>query len=244
MLIHRLVLAAAIVAAAVGLPGLAAAGPSSAVAAAGVDPFALYGSSISFDVYRDGQRIGRQRTTFSRAADSGIRVHAALDLKVKVLGFTAYSFDYVSTALWRNGEVERLQVEVDDDGKVTQIDGRATTRGFRVTGPNGSALAPAGILPTNHWNQRQVRQPRLLNTLTGEVEAVTVTDLGEATVETGSGPRRARHYRYTGGFEAESWYDDGGRWVKLRFKGRDDSTIDYVCRACGPARDVADRSRE
>ena len=47
----------------------------------------------------------------------------------------------------------------------------------------------------------------------------------------------ATRYAYTGDLDNEVWYDDVGRWVKMRFKGRDGSTIDYVCRRCqgGPA---------
>jgi hypothetical protein len=30
----------------------------------------------------------------------------------------------------------------------------------------------------------------------------------------------------------EVWYDDLGRWVKMRFNGPDGSAIEYVCRRC------------
>lgn len=28
------------------------------------------------------------------------------------------------------------------------------------------------------------------------------------------------------------WYDDRGRWVKRRLRGRDGSTVNYACRRC------------
>jgi geranylgeranyl diphosphate synthase type II len=54
-------------------------------------------------------------------------------------------------------------------------------------------------------------------------------------VATERGQVPATYYRYTGDLLAELWYDDDGRWVKMRFKGRDGSMIEYVCRRCqGP----------
>lgn len=228
----RLVLAAAVVAAVTG-----------GGAGASADPLALYDGDIVFDVYRNGQPVGRHRTAFEPAAD-GLRVRSEFDVRITFLGFEAYTFTYASHALWRDDALQRIEVRIDDDGKETVISGEATADGFRVRGPEGAEFAPASILPTNHWNSRQVEQRRLLNTLTGTVDAVTVTHLGTATVETGGGPRRAEHYRYAGGFQAESWYDAAGRWVKLRFAGTDGSTIEYVCRRCGADADVVERSQK
>lgn len=228
----RLVLAAAVAAAVAG-----------GGAAASADPGALYDGDIVFDVYRDGEPVGRHRTTFEPGAD-GLRIRAEFDVRITFLGFEAYTFTYASRALWRDGDLHRIAVSIDDDGEETAIFGEATADGFRVRGPEGSDLAPASILPTNHWNVRQVEQRRLLNTLTGTIDAITVTRLGTETVETGSGPRRATRYRYDGGFLAESWYDAAGRWVKLRFAGTDGSTIDYVCRRCGPDANVSERRKK
>lgn len=208
-----------------------------------VDPFALYGSEIRFDVYRKGERVGTHRTTFERLED-GLLVTTHFDVEIGFLGFTAYTFDYTSEALWRDHELRRIDIRVDEDGDVRTIQGSATDDGFRVTGPEGVARTPLGIIPTNHWNMRQVAQDKLLNTLTGTVEAVDITTGDAENVSTGTGPRAARHYRYSSGFEAESWYDAEGRWVKLRFAGTDGSTIEYVCQKCGLAPDLAQKDRE
>jgi hypothetical protein len=51
-------------------------------------------------------------------------------------------------------------------------------------------------------------------------------------VDTERGPVMATRYAYHGDLETEVWYDDFGRWVKMRFAGRDGSTIEYVCTLC------------
>jgi hypothetical protein len=68
--------------------------------------------------------------------------------------------------------------------------------------------------------------------MTGEVDEVEVFDQGLDTVATRTGSLRARHYLYSGDLNGEIWYDEDGRWVKLRFRANDGSMIDYICRKC------------
>ena len=42
-------------------------------------------------------------------------------------------------------------------------------------------------------------------------------------------------YRYTGDLDTEVWYDDEGRWVRMRFKAKDGSVITYQCEVCRPS---------
>ena len=58
------------------------------------------------------------------------------------------------------------------------------------------------------------------------------TEQGLDTVSTRNGSLRARHYLYSGDLNGEIWYDEDGRWVKLRFRAKDGSMIDYICRQC------------
>ena len=91
----------------------------------------------------------------------------------------------------------------------------------------------APIIPTNHWNANVVRQKRVLNTLTGNVNNVTLVAKGREAIATERGDVVATRYAYTGDLvDTEVWYDDAGRWVKLRFMGRDGTPIEYVCRRC------------
>jgi hypothetical protein len=196
------------------------------------DPTALYGDEIRFDVLRDGDKVGAHVVRFARDGDS-ISVHASFGIAIKILGFTVYSYSYVSRSLWRGGRVIELEARVDDDGAEHRVRAGADDQGLEVSGPDGTFVAPVDILPTDHWNAAVLRSDLVLNTLTGNLNRVQIVDLGAAVVETSGGGRQARHFRYTGELEADVWYDAEGRWVKLRFKAEDGSTIDYVCRVCG-----------
>ena len=76
-------------------------------------------------------------------------------------------------------------------------------------------------------------QKRVLNTLTGNVNNVTLVAKGREAIATERGDVVATRYAYTGDLvDTEVWYDDAGRWVKLRFMGRDGTPIEYACRRC------------
>ena len=56
---------------------------------------------------------------------------------------------------------------------------------------------------------------------------------GREPIPTERGDVVASRYSYTGDLaDTEVWYDDVGRWVKLRFLGRDGTPIEYACRRC------------
>ena len=84
------------------------------------------------------------------------------------------------------------------------------------------------LLPSTHWNDNQVGQRLLLNAQKGVPEEIVVTPMGRELVDTRSGKIAATRYRYDGGVRMEQWFDDRGRWVKMRFVVSDGSTVDYV----------------
>jgi hypothetical protein len=195
------------------------------------DPLALYGEEIYFDVYRKGDRVGFHRVRF-QGDRRDLTVRSEFRLQIDVLYLTVFRYDYRSEARWRRGKLDRLRVTLDDDGERSTLDASRVGDGLKVRYDDGSYLAALPLFPTNHWNAGVLEQDRVLNTLTGRLNAVRITPAGREAVATENGEIAATRYIYSGDLETEAWYDDAGRWVKMRFKGRDGSTIEYVCRRC------------
>lgn len=208
------------------LAGAAAAGAASPA----VDPFRLYGDEIQFDVERDGKVVGRHIVTFSRTSE-GIRAESRADVQVELLFLTAYRFRYQARELWSGGELKFVEASTNDNGDYTHVQAVRDAAGLEISSPRGTYEAPP-ILPTSHWNAALLKGGRFLNTMTGELIDIRVFDQGLDTVATRHGSLRARHYVYSGDLNGEIWFDDDGRWVKLRFRANDGSIIDYVCRQC------------
>lgn len=197
------------------------------------DPLLLYGNEIRFDVERDGKPIGQHVVTFTRT-DDGVRVESRADVQVDLLFLTAYRLRYQARELWRDGELTSMEASTNDNGDYTYVQAVRDAAGLIVSSPEGTYTAPE-ILPTSHWNAAVLNGGPMLNTLTGEMDEIRVFYQGFDIVKTRNGPVRARHYLYSGDLNGEIWFDDEGRWVRLRFRAEDDSIIDYVCRRCqGP----------
>jgi hypothetical protein len=194
-------------------------------------PKSLYGSEIYFDVYRNGEKVGYHRVSFENTGNN-LSVDVTFKLKIDVLFFTAYRYHYQSRSKWQDGMLQQLQASVDDDGKLFRM--QALRLGDSIRVEHGANLyeIPAPILPTDHWNAAVLGNTRVLNTLTGIVNDVRINKLGRTEVATEFGQVSATHYAYTGDLQTEVWYDDAGRWVKMRFKGNDGSSIEYQCRQC------------
>lgn len=199
-----------------------------------VDPFALYGPVIEFDVFRDGDEVGFHRVRFLRDGDDVI-ADATFDLRIDVLSVTVFRYLYRSQGRWRDGELAGLNVNVDDDGQRSAVTAKRQGRQMEVVAKGGTTTAAAPLYPTNHWNPRVLTQDRVLNTLTGRVNTVQIKAQDRTTVATERGAVPATRYAFSGELETDVWYDDAGRWVKMRFRGQDGSLIEYVCRRCqGP----------
>lgn len=199
--------------------------------AVAVDPFELYGDRISFRVLRNGSPVGRHEVTFERQGQDLV-VDTRFDLAVDVLFVTAYRYRYEATDTWRDGCLVSLRADVDDDGQRHRVVARLDGGTLQVTGPKAPSSAPLGIFPTHHWNAGVLPSERVLNTITGGIDAVRIVDLGPEPVVVNGQQRTARRYAYTGALQTEVWYDAAGRWVKMRFDGKDGSKIEYLCESC------------
>lgn len=190
-----------------------------------------HSDELEFEVVRDGVPVGQHRVTFTRDGEE-LRVEANFRLEIKLFALTLYSLDYASQTRWLNGKLLTLKARTNDDGTIATVLAERKGDAFRLTGPNGTQTVRGDLIPTDHWNIAVTESDRVLNTITGKVNAVRMRDLGSENVIAEGRTIEARRWAYTGDLENEVWYDKDGQWVKMRFRGRDGSTIEYVCRRC------------
>ena len=195
-------------------------------------PFDVYKETIGFDVVRDGERVGQHVTTFLRE-ESDLIVESRMNMNITFLTIPVYTFDYRSVEKWSDGALSHLDVAVKDGSDQIEISSRLNANGLIIKAPSGTYNIDSPIISTNHWNADVVRQSRVLNTLTGNVNQVKIWNRGLERIPVNGGSIMATHYEYSGELEDTSvWYDAKGRWSKLRFKARDGSTVEYICNTC------------
>jgi len=192
----------------------------------------IYGDTIEFDVLREGKVVGEHITAFEKERGR-LSVKSKMELEIFLLFIPVYSFSYQAEETWVDDGLNKLNVNVLDGTERVAFSANRQDDKLEVVKAEQSYLIDAPIISTNHWNVNVVGQNRVLNTLTGNINNVTIIKQGREPVETSKGSIEATRYDYQGDLKDTSvWYDDQGRWVKLRFKARDGSIIDYRCRTC------------
>jgi hypothetical protein len=203
--------------------------PGNALASSGMPPT---GAELQqFDIYREGKPIGTHTISRTRQDDL-VHVEARTRISIRLLGFEVYHFDYDARETWDAAGLLQLVASVDDDGEQFSLEGQR--RGDRFVWSDGKTQRSRAmpVYPTNHWNTAVLGQAAVLNTLTGEINSVTIHDEGEETLELAGSSLPATRYRYDGQLQLESWYDRTGRWLAMRFVVDDGSTIRYQCSNC------------
>ena len=190
------------------------------------DPVAAYGPEADYTIYRNGKQVGEHQMRFS-ATGNQLQVDIESALTVRVLKIPVFRFRYTSTERWLDGHLQAVTATTRQGGDETSVSLESNDETSRLQNEDGKQQIPRLDYASNHWMPAVLQAERVFNTLTGKASRIRVEKLGSKRFRTGSGMVQAQHFRYTGDVEAESWYDESGRWIGLRFQGRDDSTITY-----------------
>jgi hypothetical protein len=201
------------------LPRLARAVPAAVVPGADADR--------RFSVLYKGDRIGAHTVQHS-AATGETRVATEIDLEVKALFFTVFSYHHRSEERWRDGRLAALRSETVEHGETLEITGAPTPQGFRVVSKGIPFIAAPDALTSNDlWTPAVLRQVIVIDAHHGGVMGVSARKLADETITVGGRQVHATRYRFITPYLAGSiWYDEGGLWVHGEFE-RDAAQIVY-----------------
>ena len=199
------------------------------------NPFELYPNNITFNVFRDDVMVGKHIVSFSQIDKNRnkVRVVAQLNFQVNFLSFPVYKFQYKSDAIWLDGKLKTLRSNQNDDGESSTVEVFRKDNMLTVINKDTEFRTDMGTLPTNHWNAEVLMKNKVINTLTGELSSVRITNLGREKIEAQGESVFATKYKYSGEIATLVWYSDSGNWVKMQFEGKDGSNIEYKCIECG-----------
>ena len=156
-------------------------------------------------------------------------VTTRIDIRVKVLLFTAFHLKHEAEEVWESGRLTTLKSATDDNGTQLQVSGAAVQGGFRIIGEDGPFLAPAELLTSNMlWDIRMLSATRLIDVQYGGVIGLAVKALGPAIVDTPHGQVRANsHHLITPHYTGTLFHDSSGRWVKALIEAKGE-IIEYA----------------
>jgi hypothetical protein len=187
------------------------------------------GDRLDFDVYRNGERFGRHVVVFRREGDRLV-AKTDIELKVAVGPLTVYHYVQDAEETWVGGQLSAISARTKNKGRWNSLAVSAVDGGLQVAGRAFKGMLQGDIVPSSHWNKRQMLQKAMLSTETGEMLPMTVIDQGLEKVKVGSSEIEARRYLVKSQLDATFWYDAAGRWVKCAFEA-EGSKIVYVLRS-------------
>ncbi|MCW5751403.1 MAG: hypothetical protein KIT81_09670 [Alphaproteobacteria bacterium] len=183
--------------------------------------------TIAFTVTRNGREIGEHVLSFRRVGDL-TEVEIAIDLRVNIAFIPVFRYIHRNREIWQGGRLASIETRTDDDGTPHTVSARLRGEFLEIRSSAGNLRLPADTMPTSYWDRRVLKQSQLLNTQTGELVQVQVSEVGPETVRVGGREVPSVRYRIDGDLKTDIWYAvHDNTWTGLRFATKDGSVIQY-----------------
>ena len=179
-----------------------------------------------FRVLLDGKDIGEHRFLLrTDGTERELRSEARFD--VRILMFNAYRYVHEATERWNGNCLVSLASNTDSNGDLESV--RATTAGGRMSVERtGRREEHDGCVMTfAYWNPEILTARRLLNSQSGELVPVTITDAGAETLTVRRRPVTANRHRIQGpDLRIDIWYA-GEQWIALEAPAKGGRRLRY-----------------
>jgi hypothetical protein len=169
-----------------------------------------------FQVFLDDAAIGHHHFVVNdKGAERELTTDARFD--VKVLFINAYRYVHDASERWRGNCLASLNARTDDNGKPSAVQADQQGERVQVVSPRGREAHDGCVMSFAYWNPEILRQTRLLNSQTGQYEAVTIAAMGEERITVRGAPVQAKRYRITGPKNPiDLWYGTDNNWLALQ----------------------------
>jgi hypothetical protein len=185
--------------------------------------------TLTYDVMREGDRIGTHTVSFERM---GEELTVRTETSVEFTAYVIFDIDWThqSVEIWGDGGLKEFTSFTNEDGRKRQVHAQRNGQRLVVESTGGHREFPADLIPGTLWHPDTVRQQRILDPIKGRLRKVTVTDLGPETIEVEGRSIEARHYQMRGDLKRDFWYDQDGTVVKVEFPISDGSDVTLLLR--------------
>ena len=180
--------------------------------------FTVFASSKKweFQVFLDDTAIGHHHFVVNdKGSERELTTDARFD--VKLLFISAYRYVHDASERWRGNCLASLNARTDDNGKKSAVQADQQGERVSVSSPRGREALDGCVMSFAYWTPEILRQTRLLNSQTGQYEAVTIAAMGEERITVRGAPVQAKRYRITGPKNPiDLWYGADNGWLALQ----------------------------
>ena len=183
-----------------------------------------------FKVSLDEREIGFHDFMVTRqGAQRMVEINA--DFDVKILFINAYRYDHDNREIWKDGCLQQIESNTDDNGDLLKVVGENVSEGFTIVTNAGAprTIGSPCVRSFAYWNPVFLESSQLLNSQTGEIVDVTITGQGEETLLIDGQPVPSRRYEIDmDEGPITLWYTrDSSQWLALQATTEGGRTLRY-----------------
>jgi len=187
----------------------------------------LHADEYNFDVYLNDKKVGTHQFEVSSAADARM-VQSTANFNVKILFFSAYSYQHTNTEQWDDNCLRTFDAKTNLNGRPVEVSGATGKSGFVVEKSDSTELLPDCVMSFAYWNPVFLQQERLLNPQTGDFLNVDVELMGVEMFEVRGEMVQAQRYKVTAkDIDLMVWYSDENKWLGLESVAKPGKVIRY-----------------
>jgi hypothetical protein len=170
-----------------------------------------------FTVKVDGRPAGYANMTIQRQDDGTTIVSCDTNVRVKVL-IKTYVYTCRTQETWKNGRLQQLASQCNDDGKQFQVSAAAQADGIHVRVNGREHITRAEAWVSSYWT---LPDAKLRDAVIPVIDADNGRDmqgrlqfLGETQISVAGQVQNVQHYRFNGPNRIELYYDAAQRLVR------------------------------
>ena len=167
-------------------------------------------------------------------------VKTNLNVRVKVLGISAYSQSADRVEKWNDGRLVYLHSTTTTNGKPMEVDGVAQGDHLQITTTKGTQEAPATAKVSNPWSPAVLNGNMIITPDDGTVSRMQISGPQGTSVQAGGTSEAAKEYTIDLPDlkkQYQVWFDDSGTPVKFDMIG-DGSTVTFTLQSKTPVNAV------
>ena len=180
-----------------------------------------------YDIWRKNKVIGKHEILFFEK-NGNLNIETNIDVEVKILFVTAYTFFHQATEIWKDGKFIKIDGYSDfEDDREYFIKGEVKDDFLFASGMDGELKLNKNLIPSNFWNIDVMYQDEIFDTQKGIVRKLDVRNVGNETIKVNNKNidctkfilNATRHPKDKDIFpEYTLWYSKDKELMKFKFK--------------------------
>ena len=186
-----------------------------------------------FEIFRNNKKIGFHKLYFQNIEDK-IVVNTQIEMIVKLGIIPIFKYSHEGKEVWVNNQFVEAKTSTKKNRRKFKFTAKRKGPKIEIKSRSTVFLVDGNSLITSYWHQNWLKKKILFDSQHGKKRFINVEKKGFEKIKTSNTTIFAQKYKVTGTqnkpngkkIDYEIWYDDKGRWVKVKLFVRK-SLIEY-----------------